>query len=189
MSDAKRLKLSRSRAALLVIDVQERLCTAMNPERLRQVRHNIGLLLRGARELEIPVHLTEQYPRGMGRTLDDIAALLPEGLPRHEKVAFSCGAVAPLMRELKGSGREQILVAGMETHVCVFQTVRDLTLAGYDAFVVSDAVISRTEDNHDIGLGLMDYAGAVLTSTEVVLFDLLEQAGTPEFKALAPLFK
>jgi len=189
MCDTDTVTLHCERTALLVIDVQERLCAAMDPERLAGVRRNTIILLEAAKVLGLPVLVTEQYPKGIGPTLPDIAAAFPEGQAVHEKVCFSCADADAFMDELRASGRDQLLLTGMETHVCVFQTARDLARAGFTPFVPQDAVISRTLENQAIGLRLMAQAGATRTGTETVLFDLLGKAGTPEFKALAPLIK
>lgn len=191
MSRPDKLQLQRDRAALLVIDVQARLCGAMNPEGLRRLRQNTVTLIEGAKILGVPVFVTEQYPKGIGPTLEDVMAALPEGQRIFEKLSFSCSGVPEFMDALQASKRDQIVVVGMETHVCVYQTVRDLLVRNVvrSVHVVEDAVISRTEENRRIGLAQMAEAGAVRTSTETVLFDLLERAGTPEFKAVSKLIK
>ncbi|MFH2008331.1 MAG: hydrolase [bacterium] len=183
------LQLDRDRAALLVIDIQTRLCTAMHPDRLQLLRRNAVTLIRAARVLGLPILVTEQYPKGMGPTLPDLREALPEGQPIQEKLHFSCCGDDGFTAALEETGRDQILVTGMETHVCVFQTARDLARAGRAVYVPQDAVISRTAENHDIGLRLLERAGATRTSTEAALFDLLQVAGTPEFKAIAPLIR
>jgi isochorismate hydrolase len=191
MTTPDRLQLQRDRAALLVIDIQTRLGTAMHPERFRLIRRNTRTLLRAASILELPVFVTEQYPSGMGTTVADVAAELPEEQRIHEKLHFSCCGATDFMEDLQRSKRDQILVTGMETHVCVWQTVRDLLVRSVvrSVFVLEDATISRTLDNHLIGLRLMAEAGAVRTGTETALFDLLGVAGTPEFKAVSKLIK
>ena len=128
-----------------------------------------------------------QYPKGLGPTVAPLRDLLPA--EPMTKMEFSCGASKPIAREILRTGRKQAIVVGMEAHVCVFQTVRDLLRGGFSVFVAQDAVISRTEDNRNVGLRLCEKAGATLTSTETVLFDLLGVAGTPEFKELAALIK
>jgi len=105
------------------------------------------------------------------------------------KMEFSCGASKPIAREILATGRKQVVVLGMEAHVCVFQTVRDLLRGGFSVFVAQDAVVSRTMANREVGLRLCEKAGATLTSTETILFDLLGTAGTPEFKELTALIK
>lgn len=184
-----RYALDRDKAVLLVIDVQERLGSAMAPEQFARLVKNTKTLVEGAKILGMPVYATEQYPKGLGPTVADVRSVLPEDAPPIEKLAFSCGAVKELARRLYVSGRRQVVIAGMETHVCVFQTVRDLTVGGYQPFVARDAVCSRTTENHETGLALMRETGATISSTEAVLFDLLGAAGTPEFKAISPMLR
>ena len=184
---AAALALDRSDAFLLVVDVQERLCTAMPKERLAELEKNARVLMRAAKRLELPIVATEQYPKGLGPTLPSLRELLPADAM--SKMEFSCGASKPIARHILDTGRKQAIVAGMEAHVCVFQTVRDLLRGGFSVFVVEDAVMSRTEANRAVGLNLCEKAGATLTSTETVLFDLLGVAGTPEFKELTALIK
>lgn len=184
-----RLALNRDDTVLLVIDIQERLGAAMEPARFERLVKNTGILIQTAKTLGLPVLVTEQYPRGLGHTVPALLELLPEDATPVEKVAFSCGAVKELARRLFDLRRKQVIVVGMETHVCVFQTVRDLVAGGYAPFVARDAVLSRTTENHDTGLELMRESGATISSTETIVFDLLGAAGTPEFKALSPLVK
>src|SRR5207237_7927047 len=144
-------------------------------------------LIRAAKRLGLPIVATEQYPKGLGHTVPALRELL--GDHPMEKLEFSCGASKPIARRILQTGRKQVIVAGMEAHVCVFQTVRDLLRGEFAVFVAEDAVLSRTEANRQVGLRLCEKAGAILTSTETVLFDLLGVAGTPEFKELAPLIR
>lgn len=181
------LLLERDNAMLLLIDVQERLAQAMPPEALAQVLRNAAVLIKAAVRLGLPVVASEQYVKGLGSTVPELRALLPDA--PLEKLEFSCGSNKPLARQILKAGRSQVIVAGMETHVCVFQTVRDLLRGDLAVFVPQDAVVSRTEANRAVGLRLCEKSGATLTSTETVLFDLLGVAGTPEFKELAPLIK
>ena len=184
---ASALALDRGDALLLVVDVQERLAAAMPQDAMARLQKNASVLVRAAHRLDLPVVATEQYPKGLGRTVAPLRELLRD--PPMEKMEFSCGASKPIARHILGTGRRQVIVAGMESHVCVFQTVRDLLRGDFAVFLVQDAVISRTPENREVGLRLADKAGATLTSTEAVLFDLLGVAGTPEFKELAPLIK
>jgi nicotinamidase-related amidase len=181
------LALDRGDALLLVVDVQERLAKAMAPGALAALEKNTAVLIRAARRLGMPVVATEQYPKGLGPTVAALRELLPAD--PMTKMEFSCGAARPIAQEILRTGRRQAVVAGMEAHVCVFQTVRDLLRGGFSVFVVQDAVISRSDANRATGLALCERAGAVLTSTETVLFDLLGVAGTPEFKELTALIK
>lgn len=187
--DPDRLKLRREDAAVLVIDVQERLVAAMGPERGDGVVRATRMLVEGARVLGLPVIATEQYPRGLGPTVDAVRSALPPDCPPIEKTSFSCLASDEVRAAIDATGRRQWIVAGMEAHVCVYQTVRDLAAAGNDVFVASDAVLSRTDANVQVGLGLAREACAVATCVEAVLFDLLGHAAGPEFKAISALVK
>jgi nicotinamidase-related amidase len=186
------MRIDPARAALLVVDVQDRLWTAMAPEDREMCARNVKILVELARRLAIPVVLSEQYPKGLGRTVADIAvAVEAEGVDLHrmEKVEFSCAA-APAFAELWDDlRREQWIVAGMESHVCVYQTVRDLAERGAAVHVPADAVISRTRENRAIGLDLAAKAGGIVTSTEVLVFDALRRAGSEDFKAMSKLVR
>lgn len=178
-------RLDRGNAALLVVDIQERLCAAMEPKALeRMVKRSIAAIA-GAKALGLPIVVTEQYPKGLGPTLPAIKEALGEARPV-EKVSFSC-ALDEVVAKL--GGRKQVLVVGMETHVCVFQTARDLSERGLTPFLCADALLSRTEEDRQVGLELGRGAGAVVTSVEAALFDLLGRAGTPEFKAISAAVK
>jgi len=183
--------LSRSRAALLVIDMQERLSAAIPETVLAQMVRNTAVLIETARRMWLPIVVTQQYPKGLGPTLPAIEDALRDAptLKRFDKVCFSVtgsevfGALAPKL------GRDQWIVTGMEAHVCVYQTARGLVDRGYQVHVVADAMASRTKPNFEIGRNLIERAGAYVTSTEVVVFDLLGSAADVEFKALSRLIK
>jgi nicotinamidase-related amidase len=174
--------LDRDRTALVVVDVQEAFRAAVGE--FDAVAGNAAVLVRGARILGVPVLVTEQYPRGLGETVAELAEHL-DGIPRLEKVVFS----AARAEGFDLGGRDQALVCGIETHVCVAQTVADLLDAGVDVQVATDAVSSRTAANRRAGLAKMEATGAMLTSTEMALFELLGRAGTPEFKEVQALVK
>lgn len=184
----ERFFLSAEESVLVVIDVQDRLCKAMDPQVLGQLTANTGVLLESAAELKIPVAVTEQYVKGLGPTLPELQEKLGE-LPRHEKMTFSCCGCSPFVEQIRASGRRQIVITGMETHVCVLQTVLELLDAGYLVQVVRDAVMSRSSQNWDTALEEMRQAGAVITCTESVLFQWLRMAGTESFKKLSKLVK
>jgi nicotinamidase-related amidase len=188
-SAASPLRLVREQALVLCVDVQERLSAALPEELLRRMRKNAAILLRGAAALGVPVLVSEQYKKGLGDTLPDLVAALPDGTQRLEKLEFSAWAAAPIAQAIIASGRSQLIVFGMETHICVFQTVRDLCHTGYTVHVPHDAVASRDPENLRLGLVLAERAGAVVTAVETVLFDLLHRAGSPEFKAISALVK
>jgi nicotinamidase-related amidase len=188
MSVKNKFLLEPAKAVLVVIDVQERLCAAMDANVLAQLTKNAGILLESANELAVPVIFTEQYVKGLGSTL----AVLKDRAPAascHEKMSFSCCGNEAFVKQLKDSGRKQIIIAGMETHVCVQQTVIELLDAGFNVHVVKDAVMSRSSDNRQTAMEAMVLAGAVPTSTESVVFQLLKVAGTDSFKKLSKLVK
>ncbi len=135
----------------------------------------------------IPVLATEQYPKGLGPLIPELRELLPS--PPLAKNHFSCGADAAFSAALEKLGRRQVIVCGMESHVCVFQTVRDLVAQGYEVHLCADAVSSRQEVHRASGIELAREAGAVITNAETVIFDLLHVAGTDEFRRVAPLVK
>lgn len=185
METHPKLELDRRRSALVVVDVQTRLAAAMDAGGLARAMNRLQALLRGAKALELPIVFTEQYPKGLGPTEPSLRALVPEA-PVFEKLLFSA-AIPEVLTALEG--RDQVLVAGMEAHVCVFQTVRDLCAQGKQPFLCVDAVLSRNRVDLDTGVSLCRSAGAVATTVESVLFDLLKVAGTPEFKAISQAVK
>jgi len=179
-------RLRRARTGLAVIDIQERLLPAMfEPERMVQ---NSVRLVKGAGVLGLPVFATEQYRKGLGLTVAAVAEAMPQISPL-EKVAFSACGAEGFLPALARANLEAVLLCGLETHVCVLQTCLDLLAAGFSVFVAADAVSSRTPENHRLGLERMREAGAVLVSTEMALFELLERAGTEQFKQILALVK
>ena len=178
-------QLKRADTALLVVDVQERLAAAMEPETVARMLVRLGALIEGARVLGLPIAVTEQYPKGLGHTVPAIRERLGD-VPVVEKMKFS--ALDDVVR-VRLSGRRHVVVAGMETHVCVYQTVRDLILEGRHPTLCIDAVVSRAALDREAGLELARAAGATLSSVEAVLFDLLGTAGTPEFKRISAAVK
>lgn len=188
MSIKNKFLLKPEKALLVVVDVQEKLCAAMDANALAQLAKNAGILLESAKELAIPVIFTEQYVKGLGPTLLELKQKAPAA-PCHEKLTFSCCGNEAFIKQLKESGRTQIIVTGMETHVCVLQTVIDLLNEGFNVHVVKDAVMSRSNDNRQTAMETMVLAGAVPTCTEAVVFQLLKIAGTESFKKLSKLVK
>jgi len=176
-------KLDRERAALVVVDIQEAFRKAVPS--FDAVAGSAATLVQGAEAMGIPIVVTEQYPKGLGHTVPEVADHLPIGLKPIEKVRFSAA-------EAEGfdlNGRDQALVCGIETHVCVNQTVLDLLDRGIEVEVVGDAVGSRTDDNRELGLHKVEQAGAVLTSVETALFELLGGSDAAEFKQVQALVK
>jgi len=174
--------LDREQSLLLVIDLQEAYRGKIASE--DRVVRATQRLLAAADVLGVPVVVTEQYPKGLGPTRDEIAQRLPAATARFEKTSFSCWGVATLREHLRGLGRRQVVVAGIETHVCVSQTVHDLLAAGLHPHVPRDALSSRFALEDEAGYAKMTGSGAVPTSVEAVLFEWLRDAQAPEFKAL-----
>jgi nicotinamidase-related amidase len=167
-------------AVLVVIDVQEAFRKAVDG--FEDVARNAGVLVEGARTLGVPIVVTEQYPRGLGATVPEVGL---DGEPIIEKTVFSAAQADGFDLH----GRAQALVCGIETHVCVHQTVQDLLAQGVEVHVCADAVASRTPENRAIGLDRARAAGATVTSVETALLELCERAGTPEFKTIQGLIK
>lgn len=174
--------LQRERAALVVIDVQEAFRGAIDG--FDELVRNVAILVQGARILGVPVVVTEQYPRGLGETVPEVAEHL-DGVARIEKVVFSAAQAPGFGLE----ARDQALVCGIEAHVCVSQTVHDLLARDIAVHVAADATSSRKPRDRELALARMEGAGAVGSSTEAALFELLGRAGTDEFKAIQRLVK
>lgn len=177
-------RLHRRSSALLVVDLQDKLL-AVIPSRERLL-DRASLLLRAAALLDVPVTVTEQYPAGLGRTAESLRPFVTERTVLHEKTAFSALAEPAVAAHLESLRRRHVVVTGAEAHVCVYQTVLDLMAAGFRVHVAADAVASRHEANVGLALSSLAAQGAVVVPTETVVFELLERAGTPEFKALLP---
>ena len=184
--DLTRFHLNAEETALLIIDVQTKLMAAM--EDTPRLCRNTGILLTAARELHIPVVVTEQYPKGLGPTVPEVAELLPPDVRVLEKTAFDA-ARDGLLPVLEGLGRRSVLLCGDEAHICVFQTARSLLEAGYRVFAVEDAICSRSSANCRSGLALLDRMGACVLTAEGAAFDLLKVSGTPAFKAVSQAVK
>ena len=184
--DLTRFHLNAEETALLIIDVQTKLMAAM--EDTPRLCRNTGILLTAARELHIPVVVTEQYPKGLGPTGPEVAELLPPDVHMLEKSSFDA-ARDGLLPVLEALGRRSVLVCGTETHVCVYQTVRSLLEAGYQVFAAEDAICSRAPHNYRSGLALMDRMGACVLTAEGAAFDLLKVSGTPAFKTVSKALK
>ena len=178
-------RLRREDTTLLIVDVQERLLPAMFEA--ERVLRNCALLARAARRLELPVVVTEQYPEKLGLTVALLAEALGKIAPISKMLFSAC--TENTLSALRDSGRSTVLLCGLETHVCVLQSALDLIENGFTVFVPGNAVSSRYESDKIAGLERMRHAGVIPSSTESAIFELLRQAGTPEFKALLPLLK
>ncbi|MCP4401295.1 MAG: hydrolase [bacterium] len=178
--------LHRKNTALALVDIQEKLLHVMHEK--ATLLANLQKLIKGAKVLNIPIIWAEQNPKGLGPTALELRELLPDLQPI-EKRSFSCCGQQQFVRQLKKMQCEQVLVAGIEAHVCVFQTVMDLCALGYEVQVVKDGVSSRTHENMQVGLERVKEAGVVLTSVEMALFELLKAAEGEEFKQILKIVK
>lgn len=188
MADIQDQRLSPEESALIIVDVQEKLMAAMEADVRSQVISRIRTLIEAAKRLNFPVIATEQYPKGLGPTVNEIAESLPDFSPM-EKLTFSCCGAEQFLPHLRELGRTKLILTGSETHVCCYQTAMDLIENGFIVHAVADALCSRAKLNWEMGLGSMNRAGALTTTTEQVLFDLLRTAGTEDFKTLSRLIR
>jgi nicotinamidase-related amidase len=177
-----------ARPVLPIVDVQERLFNAMDAERRDDMMANVKILASAARRLDVPVLVTEQYPRGLGHTLPELKALLPD-TPPIEKTAFSCAEAGGFLDRLRALDADHVILAGIEAHVCVLLTALDLLGRGLRVSVVADAVCSRRAANLEVGLAQARQAGAVVTATETVVFQLLGRADSDAFRELSKLLR
>ncbi|HVT03053.1 MAG TPA: hydrolase [Thermoanaerobaculia bacterium] len=182
-------RLKRESTILAVIDVQEKLAKHMTDSESLQT--NIDRLVRGCHLLNVPALLTEQYPKGLGDTTRMVQKSFDETYGAHtiQKLCFSGVGCADFSESLKLAARKQVVLAGIEAHVCVYQTAMDLLESGYQVHLVSDAISSRSAANKDIALRRLVSEGAKISSTEMVLFELTIEAGTDEFRAISKLVK
>jgi nicotinamidase-related amidase len=184
------LRLDPATSLLLVVDMQERLAGAMPPSTLESVVSNAVILLEAARVLGVHVVASEQYPKGLGATVarvgDELRAM---GVAPLDKLTFDASAEPRIARAIADRAPHAVVLVGMEAHVCVFQTARELVRRSLDVRVVADAVASRREENRLLGLTLCERAGAIVMPTEAVVFDWLGKAGTEEFRAVSKLVR
>ena len=179
--------LELGRAALAVIDVQESFRPHI-PD-FSEIAVRVALVAHAARLLGVPVVVTEQYPKGLGRTAAEVRAVLPEDLEPIEKTAFSSCGARQFVSRLEAAGARQVMLCGIEAHVCVNQTAHDLLARGYQVHLLTDCVSSRSAQNRQVGLDKMQRSGALPSSTEMALFELLRDARHEQFKAIQKLIK
>jgi nicotinamidase-related amidase len=175
-------QMSARDTGLLIIDVQEKLLPKVLDA--GALARNLAFLIDGARLLDMPVQATEQYPRGLGPTVAELAGRLPE---RPDKVAFSCCAIPAVVERFQRGARPKIVLAGIETHVCVLHTALDLLALDFRVYVAVDAIGSRSRIDHDVALRRMEQAGAILTTSETCLFEWIGGSNHPQFKAISQL--
>ncbi len=180
------LLMNRQQAGVVVVDVQERLVPAMCEKEWMVT--NVVRLVKAARILGLPIFATEQYRKGLGPTVPEIAGAIP-GFAPVEKYSFSACGAEGFVAGLRARGVQDVVLCGIEAHVCVSQTCLDLLAEGFRVFVAADALASRTSENCRAGIERMQGAGAAIVSTEMALFELLEKAGTAEFKEILNLVK
>ena len=186
--EIKNLRLISDDCILVIVDVQKRLMSSMQEKIKKLILENISILIQVAHHLEIPIILTEQYPKGLGKTLDEISSISTNSIPI-EKISFSCMGSDEFTNKIRNLQRTRILLTGMETHVCCYQTGLDLLESGFIVYSIVDATCSRKKHNWKIALSSLKEAGVYLSSTEQVVFDLLRIAGTNEFKFISSLLK
>jgi nicotinamidase-related amidase len=180
--------LKKDECFLLVVDIQERLHAAMEDQLKDTYIKNCIILIETAKSCRIPIIVSEQYPKGLGPTIDSAAKHL-DGIPRQEKLFFSCYRDEGIKKAIKSTGKKMAVIIGIETHVCVMQTALDLLKDGYRVVIASDAVCSRREHDRVASLDAMARLGVLVYPTETIAFMFMEKAGTDLFKKLSVLFK
>jgi nicotinamidase-related amidase len=180
------MRILKENSIGLVIDIQERLVPVM--EESEQLTENCGKLIQGLQILGLPLFVTQQYTKGLGETISEIKAVIP-GFEYIEKKNFSCLDEPVFAEKLALSGAKNVIICGIESHVCVLQTAIDLKEAGYNPVVIFDCVSSRSFDNVDLAAERFRHEGILMTSMESILFELIRSAGTPEFKEISKLVK
>lgn len=179
--------LSLEQTALVVIDMQE----AFRPKLadFAEMAERIATMVEGAKLLNVPIIVTEQYPKGLGHTAEEIKAVLPHGIEIIEKTAFSSCGARPFEDALEVLSARQILICGIEAHICVNQTAHDLLARGLNVHYLADCITARTMHNKEVGLMKMRQSGAIPSSTEMALFELMRDAKHEQFKAIQKLIK
>lgn len=177
--------LKRENSAILIIDVQERLMPVISEKEI--VFANVNRLIAGANILKLPLVVTEQYPKGLGHTCKEIQ--IDNDHEVIEKISFSCMLASSINDKLKAWQTKSLILAGVESHICVFKTALDALNNGYEVHIVADAVSSRREYDKEVALKRMRHAGAFVATTEMILFQLLDEAGNEEFKQISKLIR
>lgn len=177
--------LNRKKSALLIIDIQEKIINVMRKH--NKLLENTLKLIKGAKILGLPIYFTEQYPKGLGKTVHQIQNELEDN--SIQKLTFSCSGAEGLFENLKADKIDQVIVCGVESHVCVQQTVLDLLSEGFQVNVPVNAISSRYKIDYSTAISRMEKHGAEITTVESILFELLQICGTPEFKEISLLIK
>lgn len=179
--------LNPKHSVLLVVDLQEKFAQAIPT--FGQIQHRVKNLLKACGILQIPVVVSEQYPKGLGHTTDSLQQCFPSETVVFEKSSFGCGGDTNITEHLSKLGRKQIILCGIETHVCVSQTAHQLLDAGYEVHLIQDAVDSRKDSDRELAITKMQQSGVIPSSVETALFELLQDASHPDFKAVQALVK
>ncbi|MDO9508591.1 MAG: isochorismatase family protein [Thermovirgaceae bacterium] len=183
----KPFRIDPERSQLLLIDLQEKMLPAVAG--WESVAKNAGILLKACEVMKVPVKLTEHYPKGLGATMACVTEHLPPDAERMEKIHFSCCGEEGFDKFLRCDGRNLVVVAGVESHICVLGTVMDLLAMDYRVALAADACSSRNADHHRMACAAMSAAGAIVVPVESVVYQMLGRAGTEQFKAMLPMFK
>lgn len=186
---SSRFHPDKSDTAFVIIDFQDKLLAAMGEDVRKKASKNIVLLIHLTKLMQLPIIITEQYPRGLGKTTSELIQELGELYQPIEKLTFSCCAHPTFVAKIEGLRARHLVLTGVEAHICVLQTALDLLADSYEVSVVSDAVCSRHESDRATALRMVEQAGGVVTSTEIMIFQLLKQSHTPEFKTMSSLLK
>jgi nicotinamidase-related amidase len=181
--------LCAANSQLLIVDIQTKLADVMPETEVQLTTANTGILLEAAGLLSIPVLLTEQYPKGLGKTDANIIQKLPKATQVFEKSGFSCCLAEGFCAALESSGRKQIILAGLEAHVCILQTALELSHNGYQVYVVEDAICSRKAEHKFYTLQRMQQQGVTLINYESVMFEWLRDASHPHFRRISGLLR
>ncbi|SHJ21098.1 Nicotinamidase-related amidase [Malonomonas rubra DSM 5091] len=179
--------LQKEQAALVVVDIQEKLVPAMDPAISERLVKHVDMLVQAFQAMELPIIVTEQYPRGLGNTIGALSTAAEKNCV--EKTAFSCAGEPNFVSALEKTGAKQVVLVGMEAHVCVYQTMIDLIDRGYRVHLVTDAICSRFKSDYQTAIAMASQMGAVLTTTEMALFQLVGVAGGDIFKLVSKLVR
>jgi nicotinamidase-related amidase len=184
-----KFNITAQNSVYILIDFQSNLASAMKKEVIDAAERNVGLMISACHTLKVPILVTEQYKKGLGLTVDRIKEKLSDDYNPVDKTDFSCYTNPEFFDKFRKINRKYVIISGIEAHVCVLQSVLDLLANGYFVHVATDTVCSRYKNDWESAMDYLRDAGAVMTTTEIAVFQLLKKAGTPEFKALSPLFK
>lgn len=184
------MQMKQKMSQLLVVDLQDKVLDPIQDK--HEIIETTSRLITAAKALDVPITVSEHYPKGLGHTVKPLRAVLGKDVPVFEKLHFSCvkdEALRHRFEDNRDMARGQVVIAGIETHVCVGQTALDLVVEGYEVFLAGDATGSRSALSRDLAIARLRQAGVFIVHSEMVLFEWLEKAGTPDFKHLLPLLK